>query len=703
MFRTSQLFATHPAQFLRVLNDGIFGRYWSEAWYVMGNSGYNFHEGLQTYSSTVGAGLVLLSVLLVDVRRHWAAIAAILGLLVLLAWQLHALAGILALGIGLALFAYESRRPEPSRLQTLEPSELSFHLVVVALGIAVVLIPAFRTGLHLAFFKVDFLHSRFTIVALLPLAAAAALLLSASRIPRRLSVWLCALGIAAGIALVHFAILDWESGLAAPERRLAYQRNAISIAVLLRTAVLLGLTCAAIVVLRRTSGTSAYRAMTLASLAAVIVLECALFARDRLMGEHTRTFPRPFAGGNYFSSPAGTFRSPDRDCRKILSDRLQNERYRSVVIAAHDKFSPLTAPHVAQFWDIRLLDGYPSLPVRLAELPWPTGITNLRSIEFRYPEQMPWALLALLNVKNAVILDEALYYNMSAGAPGARCPSLQGLKVLENPHPVLPRHYFAARAVPAGSSVALRPIENFQAHRLPEGSVELTWWAQTSDGNVQIQARRKGESEFRTIARYSPLGNKHHIFAAPRALEHEFRARKLRRGAAAFETASVEPLRDAAPEEARCRSGREAACTPAAQLYAKAFAADPLKDAMVEGIDVAADYSTAGEIRARYAGDYLSFDFEPSARPRFLVVNELYHPRWRAHVDGREQRILPTNKVMRGIEIPPGASRLELRFQPFVSSAAAWLVLAAAAMGFAAFLLFGHRAIRRLATTTSGN
>ncbi len=49
---------------------------------------------------------------------------------------------------------------------------------------------------------------------------------------------------------------------------------------------------------------------------------------------------------------------------------------------------------------------------------------------------------------------------------------------------------------------------------------------------------------------------------------------------------------------------------------------------------------------------------------RFLVLNELYHPAWRAWVDGREGTIYPTNVVMQGLVMPAGAAAVE-RFEAF--------------------------------------
>ena len=78
-----------------------------------------------------------------------------------------------------------------------------------------------------------------------------------------------------------------------------------------------------------------------------------------------------------------------------------------------------------------------------------------------------------------------------------------------------------------------------------------------------------------------------------------------------------------------------------------------------------ASFATDGTIRTRYEGSRVEVEVDPSREPRFLVLNELYHPRWKAFADGRELRIYPTNVVMRGLVVPPGTTRIELRFVPF--------------------------------------
>ena len=57
---------------------------------------------------------------------------------------------------------------------------------------------------------------------------------------------------------------------------------------------------------------------------------------------------------------------------------------------------------------------------------------------------------------------------------------------------------------------------------------------------------------------------------------------------------------------------------------------------MVEGIDHQEHFSTAGTFTAQFQGDRIVIDMEPQETDRFLVLNESYHPRWRARCDGKE-------------------------------------------------------------------
>ena len=88
-------------------------------------------------------------------------------------------------------------------------------------------------------------------------------------------------------------------------------------------------------------------------------------------------------------------------------------------------------------------------------------------------------------------------------------------------------------------------------------------------------------------------------------------------------------------------------------------------------------------MRAAFGPDRVELRVEPADRPRLLVLNELYSPRWRAFASDAETRVVPVNVVMRGVLVPPGVADLELRYEPFTATTAA---LGPVVVGLAAML-----------------
>lgn len=103
---------------------------------------------------------------------------------------------------------------------------------------------------------------------------------------------------------------------------------------------------------------------------------------------------------------------------------------------------------------------------------------------------------------------------------------------------------------------------------------------------------------------------------------------------------------------------------------------DPRQTALVEGappvvarpVDPAADAARV----TRFAPDAIEVATETTA-PGLLVVNEVYDRGWRATVDGAPAEILPTNHVQRGIPLPAGTHRVELRYDPPALRLGLWI------------------------------
>jgi hypothetical protein len=102
----------------------------------------------------------------------------------------------------------------------------------------------------------------------------------------------------------------------------------------------------------------------------------------------------------------------------------------------------------------------------------------------------------------------------------------------------------------------------------------------------------------------------------------------------------------------------------------------PARQSVVEGFPGGRQFSTDGTLDATFDGDRVSIRVDASREDRFLILNEMYHPTWRATVDGAPATIYPTNLVMRGILVPAGATAIELTYRPFVFSATGYAVMA---------------------------
>jgi uncharacterized membrane protein YfhO len=62
-------------------------------------------------------------------------------------------------------------------------------------------------------------------------------------------------------------------------------------------------------------------------------------------------------------------------------------------------------------------------------------------------------------------------------------------------------------------------------------------------------------------------------------------------------------------------------------------------------------------------GGHLALETQNRAR-RFLVISEVWHPGWRAHIDGRDIKLYRTDVSLMGAWIPAGKHRVVLRFSP---------------------------------------
>ncbi|MEK7405744.1 MAG: YfhO family protein [Acidobacteriota bacterium] len=107
---------------------------------------------------------------------------------------------------------------------------------------------------------------------------------------------------------------------------------------------------------------------------------------------------------------------------------------------------------------------------------------------------------------------------------------------------------------------------------------------------------------------------------------------------------------------------------------------DPRRAASVEGLP--AFTGAPGEVKVlKYTLREVALEVN-AAGPSFLVTSEAHYPGWRAFVDGRPARLFLTNVAFRGLPVPAGRHRVEMRFEPHILwyglalSALAWALLA---------------------------
>lgn len=92
-------------------------------------------------------------------------------------------------------------------------------------------------------------------------------------------------------------------------------------------------------------------------------------------------------------------------------------------------------------------------------------------------------------------------------------------------------------------------------------------------------------------------------------------------------------------------------------------------------LDGPAEITSVEPLRLR--PETLTFEVAPE-QPALLVVTDAWYPGWHARVDGVEAPVLRANAHFRGVPVPAGARRVELRFEPLTYRAGLTVSLAAA-------------------------
>ena len=77
--------------------------------------------------------------------------------------------------------------------------------------------------------------------------------------------------------------------------------------------------------------------------------------------------------------------------------------------------------------------------------------------------------------------------------------------------------------------------------------------------------------------------------------------------------------------------------------------------------------------------------------PSVLLLNDRFDPNWKVSVDGRPEKLLRCNYLMRGVQVPPGAHVIEFRFAPPINTLYISLAAVVLGLGLCGFLLLYPR------------
>jgi hypothetical protein len=94
---------------------------------------------------------------------------------------------------------------------------------------------------------------------------------------------------------------------------------------------------------------------------------------------------------------------------------------------------------------------------------------------------------------------------------------------------------------------------------------------------------------------------------------------------------------------------------------------DPQKTVLLEKAPRASQltmFESAGSARlTRYANTEILVEVN-SPSGGILVLNDVWHPWWRASIDGAETDILRANAIFRAVQVPPGKYTVRFAFEP---------------------------------------
>jgi hypothetical protein len=125
---------------------------------------------------------------------------------------------------------------------------------------------------------------------------------------------------------------------------------------------------------------------------------------------------------------------------------------------------------------------------------------------------------------------------------------------------------------------------------------------------------------------------------------------------------------------------------------------DPEKLVLVAEEGVPAPSAPAGTISpagsvafASYSPKVIRLNAEAAA-PSILLLNDHYDPDWKVFVDGKQERLLRCNYIMRGVHVAAGKHSVEFRFQPSATAFYVSLTSLVFGLGLCGFLALSRKA-----------
>jgi hypothetical protein len=133
---------------------------------------------------------------------------------------------------------------------------------------------------------------------------------------------------------------------------------------------------------------------------------------------------------------------------------------------------------------------------------------------------------------------------------------------------------------------------------------------------------------------------------------------------------------------------------------------DPRRTALLEVAPAEMPALSGGELTAESTARIT--EYEPNRlvvetrapQATVLVVSEMFYPGWEATVDGAAARIHLTDFLLRGVALPAGAHRVEMRYRAPAARNGA-IISACTLVGLCLLVIFDRRAKRRRPTRTS--